>query len=138
MALVVDSGAIYAAYDADDRHHRSVLEILRKERPPRIVPAAIIAEVDYLLAEFLGVDAELKFIEALLTGYYTVEAIVRQDLEYCKRVIAGYRDLRVGLADASVMAVAERLGVNRILTLDTRDFRAVKPLRWSAFELLPE
>ena len=52
-------------------------------------------------------------------------------------MIARYQDLEIGLADAAVMAAAERLGINRIVTFDLRDFRAVKPERWAAFELLP-
>lgn len=137
MALILDSGALYAAYDADDKHHKSVLGVLRSNRPPFVVPAAILAAADYLLVEFLGVDAESKFLDAVRSGYYSLEPVARSDLDYCRRVIAQYRDLEIGLADAAVMATAERLGINRIVTLDTRDFRAVKPGRWPAFELLP-
>jgi predicted nucleic acid-binding protein len=137
VALILDSGALYAAYDADDRHHESVLGVLRRDRPPFVVPAAILAEADYLLVEFLGVDAELKFLDAVRSGYYSLEPLTAADLDYCRRVIARYRDLEIGLADAAVMAAAERLGINRIVTLDTRDFRAVKPERWTAFDLLP-
>ena len=137
MALILDSGALYAAYDADDKHHKSVLEALRRNRPPFVVSSAILAEADYLLVEFLGVDAELKFLDAVRSGYYSLEPVTRADLDYCRRVIAKYRDLEIGLADAAVMATAERLGINRVVTLDTRDFRAVKPERWAAFELLP-
>lgn len=137
MALILDSGALYAAYDADDKHHKAILGVLRRHRPPYVVPSAILAEIDYLLVEFLGVDAELKFLDAVRSGYYSLEPVARADLDYCRRVLAQYRDLEIGLADAAVMAVAERLGINRIATLDLRDFRAVKPERWAAFELLP-
>ncbi len=138
MALILDSGALYAAYDADDKHHKSVLRALRGNRPPFVVSSAILGETDYLLLEFLGVDAELKFLDAVRSGYYSLEPVVSADLDYCRRVIEQYRDLEIGLADAAVMATAERLGINRIVTLDTRDFRAVRPRRWAAFELLPE
>ncbi len=138
MALIFDSGAVYALYDAGDKHHVPVRRVVERERPPFVIATATLAEIDYLLAEFLGTDAELDFLDALRDGFYTLEPPTVQDLEYCRRVIEEYRELKIGLADASVMAVAERLGVNRIVTVDLRDFRAVKPTKWRAFHLLPD
>jgi uncharacterized protein len=137
VALILDSGALYAAYDADDKHHKRMLRALIDNRPPYVLPSAILAEIDYLLIEFLGVEAELKFLDAVRSGYYSLEPMTRADLDYCYRVIARYRDLKIGLADAAVMATAERLGINKIATLDRRNFSTVKPERWAAFELLP-
>lgn len=137
MALILDSGAVYALYDAGDKHHASVKRVIDRERPPFVVSAATLGEIDYLLSEFLGTGAELDFLDALEDGYYTLEPLTREDLKYCRRVLDDYRDLKVGLADAAVMALAERLNINRILTVDLRDFRAVKPKKWKAFHLLP-
>lgn len=92
--------------------------------------------MDYLLLEFLGVDAELDFIDGIVSGAYTLEPLAAGDLERSREIIANYRNLELGLADAAVMATAERLGINRILTVDERDFRAVKP-RSGPFILLP-
>ena len=55
MAVIADSGAIYALYDAADTHHARVRDVVEHERGPLVVPMAILAEVDYLLREFLGV-----------------------------------------------------------------------------------
>jgi uncharacterized protein len=138
VALVADSGAIYALYDADDKHHKRVVAAVANEPAPIIVPAAILAELDYLLVTFLGVDAELDFLDGVFQGIYTIAQFDARDISYCKAVIAKYRDLELGLADSSVMATAERLNINRILTLDVRHFRAVKPQKWKAFNLLPD
>ena len=78
----------------------------------------------------------MDFLDGIAGGAYTLEPLTAQDLERCRELIAGYRDLDLGLADTAVMATAERLGVPRILTLDERDFRAVRPLR-GPFVLLP-
>ena len=59
MALVADTGALYALYDADDLHHAAVRQVVEGERGPIILPVVILAELDYLLREFLGVKAEL-------------------------------------------------------------------------------
>lgn len=127
MTLIADSGALYALYDSDDRHHKAVANIIKREKGAIIVPVVILAEVDYLLREFLGIDAELDFVDGINTGAYTLEHLTSADMKRCRELIAGYRDLDLGLADAAVIATAERLGIRRILTVDERDFRAVKP-----------
>jgi hypothetical protein len=136
MTLVADFGALYALYDADDDHHEAVQQIVAHERGSIIVPTAILSEIDYLLREFLGVDAEIDFLDGLIAGAYMLEPLIRADLDRCRELIATCRDLDLGLADASVIATAERLGITRILTVDERDFRAVRP-KTGPFTLLP-
>jgi len=131
MTVVADSGALYALYDADDKHHSAVLRAVREEKGSIIVPSVILGEVDYLLREFLGIDAELDFVDAIISGAYALEQLTAADVKRSRELIATYRDLDLGLADAGVIATAERLGVFRILTVDERDFRAVKPRAYS-------
>ncbi len=129
MTVIADSGAIYALYDADDKHHAAVTRALKKERGSIIIPTVILAEIDYLLREFLGVEAEIDFLDGIVTATYNLEPLQVTDLSRCRELIAQYRDLDIGLADAAIVATAERLGVERILTVDTRDFRAIKPIK---------
>lgn len=136
MTVIADSGALYALYDSDDANHDRVRKVLESTAETIIIPAAILSELDYLLREFLGVPAELDFLDGLLAGYYTLEPFSEEDFHRCRELADQYRDLNIGLADASVMAVAERLNVYRILTVDERHFRAVKP-RKGSFHLLP-
>ncbi len=136
MSLIADTGALYAIYDADDAHHKSVREVLEKERGAVIIPVAILAELDYLLREFLGIEAELDFLDSVIRGVFSLEPLTASDVDRCRDLIARYRDLDLGLADAAVIATAERLGIKRILTVDERDFRAVRP-RKGTFTLLP-
>ncbi len=137
MALIGDSGAIYALYDADDRHHHGVCSVVREDPGPIIVPSPILGELDYLLRVNLGIDAELSFLAGIRSGAFVVEPFTSSDLVRCSELIADYRDLDLGLADASVVATAERLDVNRILTVDQRDFRVVRPRGFGRLVLLP-
>ena len=137
MALIADSGALYALYDRRDAHHRAVAETVAAESGPIIIPAAILAEVDYLLRVRLGQAAELSFLEGIVKGALTVEPFLRADAAACQALLERYADLDLGLADAAVVATAERLGIRRILTVDEREFRAVKTARGQAFVLLP-
>lgn len=127
MALVADTGALYALYDADDLHHAAVRQVVEGERGPIILPVVFLAELDYLLREFLGVEAELDFLERIARGAYTLEPFTAEDLARARELIATYRALDIGLADAAVIATAEHLKIPRILTVDERDFRAIRP-----------
>jgi uncharacterized protein len=130
MNLIADTGALFALYDQDDTYHHAVLNIIKTTRTI-IVPDAILVEVDYLLNKFLDVQAEVDFLESIIDGTYTLYRLDNQDFTRCQELLLKYHDLNLGLADVSVMATAERLGIYNILTVDERDFRAVhlkKPL----------
>src|SRR5688572_24641675 len=137
MAVIADSGAIYALYDRDDGHHRAVKAVLHALTGPVVIPMAILGELDYLLREFLGIDAELDLLDSIAGGTFTLEPLTSQDVVRCRELIEQYRDLDLGLADASVVAAAERLGVDRVLTVDERDFRAVRTRGGRPLILLP-
>jgi len=133
MSLIADSGAIYALYDADDAYHHRVKEVIENETGIIFIPVVILAESDYLLREFLGTDAELSFSDDLFSGAYTLESLTMNDFLRCRELTAQYRNPDLGLADTSVMAIAERLNIYRILTVDERDFRAVRPKKRKSF-----
>lgn len=137
MTVVADSGAIYALYDADDKHHASVRAAIEAEPGAIVLPIIALAELDYLLMEFLGVDAELDFLADLSQGAFALESVSQADLDRCREILSAYRDLKPGLVDASVVAVAERLSHTRILTVDERHFRVLQPRSGKPFTLLP-
>jgi predicted nucleic acid-binding protein len=137
MTLIADSGALYALYDADDQHHLRVRSALEAYRGPIVVPTAILAELDYLLREFLDIEAELDFLESLQNGAFLLEPFTSSDLERCRELLAKYRDLDLGLADTAVIATAERLETDQILTVDERHFRAIVSKKGRPFTLFP-
>ncbi len=125
MSVIADTGALFALYDRDDVYHNAVLSVIEKTKTI-IIPDGILAEIDYLLCQFLGIQAEVDFLEELIAGTYTLYNLDIQDFKRCQTLILQYRDLDLGLADTSVMATAERLNIYNILTIDERDFRAVR------------
>lgn len=100
MSVIGDSGALYAIYDADDVHHKAVCEFINREKGPIIIPDVILAEIDYLLREFLSIDAELDFLNDLASGSYKLEYLNMDDFERCRELINQYRNLDLGLADS--------------------------------------
>lgn len=137
VALVADTGALYALFDRRDKHHKAVREAVMGEAGAILVPVAILAELDYLLHTRLGQKAEERFLDGLLQGSFTLCPFTLEDAAECKRILIQYRDLELGLADAAIIATAERTGVHRILTVDIRDFSAVRTRGGEPFELLP-
>jgi uncharacterized protein len=137
MALIADSGAIYALYDSRDTHHSAVVDLIGEETETIILPMAILAEIDYLLRVRLGNRAVLRFLEGIRVGGYILEPLTPVDVNRCISLVQTYANLNLGIADASVIATAERLGTGRILTVDERHFRAIRSAKGAPFRLLP-
>jgi len=134
-SLIADSGAIYGLCDADDQHHSRLRDFLASERGAVIIPMAILSEIGYLLQARLGMAAELRFLHDISIGAFILEPFTSADVHRCR--VQTYADLKLGLADASVITTAERLGIRRLLTVDERDFRAVRSNSRIPFTLLP-
>ena len=137
MALVIDAGVLYAQADADEPRHQAVLDILHAERETIVTTELAVAEADYLILDRLGSEVELAFLEDLAAGTFVVECLTRDELGAARAIVERYGDLRLGLADASLVVLAARHGTRRILTFDERAFRAVSPLQGGTFTVLP-
>ncbi len=123
--IVADTGAIVALIDADDEHHEVMAAEFDRD-PNWILPWAILPEVDYLLLTHVGEHAEQLFVRDIADGAYTLEWNEPGDFARAHELCGKYASLRLGLVDAVVIAVAERLRPDAIATLDVRDFGAVK------------
>lgn len=137
MAIVADSGAVYGIYDRNDSFHVVLRRAVEIARDIIVLPAPVLGEIDYLLRLRLGNAALLRFLADVQEGAFTVESVTMADLRRCAALVEKYSDLDLGLVDASVVALAERLGADRILTVDQRDFRVVRSKRGKPFRLLP-
>lgn len=135
MAVLLDTGIVYAFYDRRDDWHARSRELIESEAGGLIVPAPVIPEVDHLLGRRLGSDAQSVFYKGLAGGAFFVADLQQDGYARVLALNRQYRDLRLGFVDAAVMAIAERLELGRIATTDRRHFGAVQisvPL-----ELLP-
>jgi len=137
VALVVDAGALYAQADSDEPGHEAVRAVLEREREMLVTTELAVAEADYLILDRLGPEVELAFLDDLAGGTFVVECLDQAQLRAARDVVARYRDLRLGLADASLIVIAERYATRRLLTFDERAFRAVAPLQGGSFIILP-
>jgi predicted nucleic acid-binding protein len=123
--IVVDTGAMLALLDASEAHHPALKDLYEENPDTWILPWAILPEVDYLVAAHLGDKAQHAFLADLADGAFSVEWGRDDDLAAAARICTRYRSLRLGLVDAAVIALAERLKADAIATLDLRHFAAV-------------
>ena len=123
--IVADTGAILALIDADDRHHRELRGVFEKAPHSWVLPWAILPEVDYLVGAHVGAASQDAFLADLAADVFRVEWGVQEDLERAHELHRKHRALRLGLVDAAVIAIAERLGADTVATLDVRHFGAV-------------
>lgn len=110
---------------------------LQQERAPLILSPFVLAELDYLLLSRGGVNSELTFLDDVSRGGYELAIVERKDVVACRDIIRDYFDIPIGIADASLVVLAERYRTRRILTLDRRHFSALRTSRGEPFELLP-
>ena len=120
VLLVLDTSAIVALLDQREPRHPAVREAFVADGGPFVVPAPILAEVAYMLVRRLGNRALDTFLADLEEGLFTLECGV-EDLARVRVLVGQYDDLPLALADAAVIACAERTG-SPILTIDRRDF----------------
>jgi predicted nucleic acid-binding protein len=132
---VVDAGPLYAAADADDQDHLASRAALARADLRLVIPALVIAEATYFVGRRLGVVAESRFLRGI--GELDVEGPSREDFTRITELVAKFADFPLGGTDASVVALAERLGAPIIVTLDRRHFAAITPRHRAAFDLLP-
>jgi predicted nucleic acid-binding protein len=135
--VLVDTGVIYALADRKDSWHERAVAFVEGFVGKLLVPATVIPEAAYLLNNYLGQQAEAVFLQSLLDGELAVEQVTMFDLSRAGELLQQYGDANIGLVDASVLAVAERLKIRKILTTDRRHFGMVRLRHCPALELLP-
>ena len=135
MSVLLDTGIVYAYYDRSDRWHTRARRVVEGEQRGLILPAPVIPEVDHLLGERLGPASRLTFYAGLVEGYYLVVDLPREAYGRVVELNRRFEELNLGFVDASVIALAEALGLTRIATTDRRHFEPIASAL--SLELLP-
>jgi hypothetical protein len=135
--ILLDTSGLLAAIDASQRHHAECRDALSKASAPLLLSPFVLAELDYLLMRYLGYRAQAAVIDEVARGAYQLESFDASDIERAGEVMEKYADLKLGLADASLVVLAERHTAGRVLTLDRRHFRALRFAGRRRFRLLP-
>jgi predicted nucleic acid-binding protein len=135
--ILVDTSGLLSALDESQRYHHQCATVLQEASPPLLLSPFVLAELDYLLMRHLGHHAQGALLDEVARGAYQLEAFDAADVARAKEIIQRYAELQIGLADASIVVLAERYGVAEVLTLDERHFRAMRLDRRKRFKVLP-
>ena len=138
MALILDTGPLYASLDRDDADHRACRALIESTREPLVIPSPVLVEIDYLVHSRLHVGVFLALLDDIASGAYEVEEPTAGDFARIREICDHYADLDIGFVDAAVVAIAERLNEPKLATLDHRHFSVIRPRHGSALRLLPD
>lgn len=138
MTAIIDTSFLFALTNRNDKNHEACLTAAQQMRGRFILPLSVLPEIAYLLDSRLGHFVMREFIAQVQQPAWTLTPVTEKDLERCSQLLTQYSDLRIDFVDTTIVAVAERLKVTRVLTLDRRHFRVIRPLHCPTFTLLPE
>ena len=139
--ILVDTGPLVAAVNRRDSRHEECRRLLEQRAGELLVSPYVVAEVCWMVSSRIGAEAEANVIETVAAGELQQADVTAEDLRRTGKLLHRYRDLHGGtglsVADASTIALAERLGIHEIATLDITDFTVVRPDHVDHFTLLP-
>lgn len=138
MALILDTGPLYASLDRDDAAYKHCRTLIETSTEPLIIPTLVLVEVDYWIHQRLRPSVLVALLDDIDAGAYRVEDLRREDYRRARELCDQYSDADIGLVDASVLAIVERLREPKLATLDHRHFAMLRPRYVPALELLPQ
>ncbi|HEX3143310.1 MAG TPA: PIN domain-containing protein [Pyrinomonadaceae bacterium] len=136
MAALLDTGFLLAVIDADDNFHAACVAALESETNP-ILPDVVRPELAYLILRELGYPTLTSFLRAVVAGELAQAQSTPQDLARAADLLDKYADNKVDFVDCAIVAMAERLNLTRVLTVDRRHFTIFRPRHCEYFEIAP-
>ena len=137
MALILDTGPLYASLDRSDADHAACRKLIEAADEPLVIPAPVLVEVDYWIHARLHMGVLLALVDDIVAGAYRVEELHIEDYRRIRELCDRYADTDVGFVDAAVLAVVERLSEPKLATLDHRHFRVLRPRHVKVLRLVP-
>ena len=138
MALILDTGPLYASLDRSDADHAACRKLIEAADEPLVIPAPVLVEVDYWVLVRLHPGVLMALLDDIIVGAYRVEELQPEDYRRIREICERYEDADIGFVDAAVLAVVERLNEPKLATLDHRHFHILRPRHVVALRLVPE
>jgi len=136
--MLLDTSGLLAAIDQGQRMHAPCAAALQKARAPLVLSPFVLAELDYLLATKVGIAEELALLGEVARGAYELAVFGERDLLRAAELVRTYQKLSIGLADASIVVLAERLRATDVLTLDRKHFSVLRKKDGKTLRLFPD
>ena len=132
-----DGGPFVSYFVSGDPNHRSVRDFFANNRQQISIASPVLAEVSHFLNRHRLIGAEVRFLRLLADGIFPVVDPILADYARAADFVEEYANFPLGTVDALIAAMAERLKVTTLLTLDRRHFEAIRPSHCERFELVP-
>ena len=136
MNSLIDTGFLLAVLDKKDHLHSDCVKALESEFSS-LLPEVVLPELAYLVIGNLGYKVWISFLRSISNGELPIISATLQDLNRSAEILEKYQDSKIDFVDSIIMAIAERLEITRILTVDRRDFGLFRPQHCDAFEIVP-
>jgi predicted nucleic acid-binding protein len=136
LQVLLDTSAIISLSDRSHHLHREIERIVTDKKNLCIIPSTVAVEVCQLLKYRFGAEYEIKFLKEIHKSSFIMETVGFGDFKRIIEILEKYRDINAGFIDASIVAIAERLGTNKLLTLDKKHFSVLIPSGFQFFDLL--
>jgi len=133
--ILVDTSGLLALHETRNPYRERALRLIAVPQP-RLLSPFILAELDYLITRDAGAQRARTLLADIERGVYSLEQFGNEDIARARAVMERYADLEIGLADASIVVLAERHDCIDVLTTDQRHFRTVTTSRGQPFRLL--
>jgi uncharacterized protein len=137
VALILDTGPLYAALDRSDADHAACRALIEGANESLVIPAPVLVEVDYWIHQRLNPGALVALLTDIEDGAYVVADLVVSDYARVRELCDRYADSDIGFVDAAVLAIVERLNEPKLATLDRRHFGLLRPRHRESIDLLP-
>ena len=134
--VLADTGPIVAILSRRDQYHKTCVKALRDMPGPLFTCWPVITEVAWLLRR--DSNAIQQLLGSIDIGLFEMLTLTTADAKPISLIMKKYRDIRIQLADASLVYLAARDGVDTVFTLDRRDFSVYRLPRGKTFRILPE
>ncbi len=138
MALILDTGPLYASLDRSDDDHSRCRRLIEEANETLLIPAPVLVEVDYLIHRSLNPGVFVALLDDIVSGAYEVVNVTAADHRRIAELCDRYADADIGYVDGAVLAVTERLGEPKLATLDHRHFGMLRPRHVDALRLVPD
>ena len=136
--VITDTSFLVAVYNSEDINHQAAVDFGYGTAPDAmLVPDVVLPELAYVIVRDLGYAGLRSILQNLRLSAIEFVPLEEGDLDRISEIAATYESARFDIVDCCIMAIAERLGINRIATFDRRDFSIFRPQHGGFFELLP-
>ena len=133
---IYDTGFLFAVLDEDNNLHDDYLVAYESE-DNALLPVIILPEIAYLIKRQLRTEVLIAFLRRIAGGKFKLTETIEHDFERAAEILEQYNDNNIDLVDAVIVAMAERLKIKKILTVDRRHFSVFRPNHCPAFEIIP-